>query len=168
MPRLQESLLVAAPIKKVHAVLADIERAGEWLPYVEDTRLTSENATGEGAEIELTVGAAGKKSQGTARCVAATPSHLVYEAKLALGLTFKVTFDLAAEGRQKTRMDATVEYAFTGLTGRLIGKVIGDKAAQRDIVAGLETLKAHLEAEAATPARRRKAASAAAPEATKR
>jgi carbon monoxide dehydrogenase subunit G len=159
VPTLQESLLVAAPIKKVHGFLSDIERAGEWLPYVVETRRTSEHATGEGAEIEITVSAAGKKSQGTARCVAATPSRLVFESKLALGLASTVTFDLAAHGRQQTQMDVTVDYAFTGLTGRLIGKMLGDKAAQRDIVAGLDTLKTRLEAEAARPARRRTAAS---------
>jgi carbon monoxide dehydrogenase subunit G len=168
VPTLQESLLVTAPVKRVYGFLADIERVGEWLPYVVETRRTTENATGEGAEIELTVSAAGKKSQGTTRCVAATPSQLVFESKLALGLTSTVTFDLAAEGRQKTQMAVTVEYGFTGLTGRLIGKMLGDTAARRDIVAGLETLKARLEAEAPRPTRRRTSASAAANEPTKR
>jgi carbon monoxide dehydrogenase subunit G len=168
VPTLQESLLVAAPVKRVSGFLADIERVGEWLPYVVDARRTSELATGEGAEIELTVSAAGKKSQGTTRCVAATPARLVFESKLALGLTSTVTFDLAAQGRQQTQMAVTVEYGFTGLAGKLIGRMLGDKAAQRDIVASLEALKARLEAEAPRPARRQKAASPAAPEPTKR
>jgi carbon monoxide dehydrogenase subunit G len=168
VPTLQESLLVAAPVKRVHSFLADIEKVGEWLPYVTETRRTSEHATGEDAEIELTVSAAGKKSQGTTRCVAATPARLVFESKLALGLTSTVTFDLAADGRQKTQMAVTVEYGFSGLAGRLIGRMLGDKAAQRDIVAGLEALKARLEAEAPRPARRQKAAAPAAPEASKR
>jgi len=168
VPTLQESLLVAAPVKRVYTFLADIERVGEWLPYVAETRRTSEHATGEGAEIALTVSAAGKKSQGTTRCVAATPSRLVFESKLALGLTSTVAFDLAAQGRQQTQMVVSVEYAFTGLTGRLIGAMLGDKAARRDIVASLEALKARLEAEAPRPARRQKAASPAGPEPTKR
>jgi carbon monoxide dehydrogenase subunit G len=169
VPTLRESLLVAAPTKRVYGFLADIERVQEWLPYVVDARRTSENATGEGAEIALTVSAAGRTSEGTTRCIAATPSHhLAFETKLALGLTSTVTFDLAAEGRQQTQMNVTVEYGFTGLTGRLIGKLLGDAAARRDIVAGLEGLKARLEAEPARPARRRTTASAASSEATKR
>lgn len=160
MTTLQESLLVTAPVKRVYSFLADIERAQEWLPYVVEARRTSEHATGEGAEIALTVSAAGRTSEGTTRCVAATPSHhLVFESRLALGLTSTVTFELAPEGRQQTQLAVTVEYAFNGLTGRLIGRMLGDKAARRDIVAGLETLKIRLEAESDRPARRRSAAS---------
>jgi carbon monoxide dehydrogenase subunit G len=149
VPTLQESLLVAAPVKRAYDFLADIERVREWLPYVVATRRTSETATGPGAEIELEVSAAGKKSKGTTRCVSATASQLVFESKLALGLTSTVTFDLAAEGRSKSQIAVTVEYGFTGL-GRLLGRMLGDKAARQDIVAGLETLRMRIEHEVAT------------------
>jgi carbon monoxide dehydrogenase subunit G len=156
VPTLQESLLVAASVKRVYGFLADIERVRDWLPYVVDARRTSEVTSGPGAEIELEVSAAGRTSKGTTRCVAAVPSQqLVYETKLALGLTSTVTFDLAPEGRSQTRMDVTVEYGFTGL-GRLLGGLLGDKAARRDIVAGLESLKAHIESEAAASRSRRR------------
>jgi carbon monoxide dehydrogenase subunit G len=152
----------------VYGFLADIERVEEWLPYVVESRRTSETATGAGAEIELVVSAAGRQSKGTTRCTAATPSQqLVFETRLALGLTSTVTFDLTAEGRQQTLMAVTVEYAFNGL-GRIVGRLLGDSAARRDIMAGIENLKARLEAEAARPARVRKATTPAAERATKR
>jgi hypothetical protein len=54
-------------------------------------------------------------------------------------------------------MAVTVEYGFTGL-GRLLGKMLGDKAARQDIVAGLETLKTRIEAQAAISKTRRRTA----------
>ena len=155
MPTLHETMLIAAPIKRVYTFLADIERAQEWLPHVVETHRTSKIRSGEGAEIAIVVSAAGRQTEGTSRCVeAASPDRLVFETQLAIGLTSTTAFDLAADGRQ-TQVAVTVEYAFGGRgLGRLVGGLFGDKVARQDILAGLECLKSRIETEPPRSSRR--------------
>jgi hypothetical protein len=84
--------------------------------------------------------------------------RLVFESHFEIGLTSTMVFDLAADGKQ-TQLTATVDYAFTGRgLGRFVGGLFGNQMARKDILAGLEHLKAQLEAEAGRPARRRRRA----------
>ena len=157
MPTLQQSILIAAPIKRVFGFLEEIERVPEWLPRVIEAHRTSETLSGVGAELAVVVEAGGRRSSGTSRCVEAeTANRLVFQSSLDIGLTSTMTFDLTAQGHQ-TQLVATVEYAFAGRGfGRLIGGLFGNALAKKDIEAGLASLKSQLEAK---PARRRKAAS---------
>jgi uncharacterized membrane protein len=160
MPTLQESMLIAAPIKRVYTFLADIERVPEWLPHVVETERTSEIRSGEGAELTIVMNAAGRQTEGTSRCVeAVSPHRLVFESSLAIGLTSTMAFDLTADGRQSTEVAVTLDYALAGRRlGRLVGGLFGDKMARRDVKAALDNLKARIEAEPARPARRKAAA----------
>src|SRR5436190_10260865 len=136
MPTLKESQLIAAPVKRVYAFLADIERVQEWLPHVVEAHRTSEIRSGEGAELAITVHAAGRNTEGTARCIEADgSSRLAFESRLAIGLTSTMVFSLAADGRQ-TQVTVLVDYAFGGGgLGWLIGGLIGDKVVRADIQA---------------------------------
>ena len=159
MATLRESLEIAATVRRVYAFLADVERAPEWLPHVIEAECTSDVSVGEGAVLELVAEAGGRKTTGTTRCVSATPSsQLVFETRLAIGLMSTATFDLAARGRH-TELTLTLDYKFEGHgLSRLIGGLFGDKVVRQDTLAGLEHLKAQIEAEAAKAPRRRRAA----------
>ena len=156
MPTLKESISIAVPIKQAYTFLADIERVQEWLPRVLEAQRTSEIQSGEGAELAIVMDAGGRKAEGTSQCIEATlPSRLVFESRLAIGLTSLMAFDLVSQGRQQTQVAVIVDYTFNGRgLGRLLGGLFGEGVARRDIAAALENLKAKIEAQKPRAARK--------------
>jgi uncharacterized protein YndB with AHSA1/START domain len=155
---LNDSIEIAASVKRTFDYLADIERVPEWLPNISEAHLISEIDTGPGAEIAIVMNVAGKDRDGTCRCVEMeAPRLMVLESTIDIGVTSKITLALTPSGRH-AQVAATVDYTLTGKGfGRLLGGLFGDNVARRDMRAALENLKAQLEA---TSRRRKRGAGA--------
>jgi uncharacterized protein YndB with AHSA1/START domain len=148
MPTIQEEIVIAVPSERVFDRLAEPERAPEWTPNLLRVQRISEQATGPGLRTALVATVGGRQSRGTGRCLAwDPPRRLVLETVLEVGVTSVTTFDLSAEG-STTRLAARVDYSLPpkGL-GRLVGGLLGDTLARRDLRAALANLKQQLEAE---------------------
>lgn len=146
MPSLQEQVLIAAPPDRVFGLLARPERGPEWTPNLLRVERISQIEAGPGLETALLVNVGGRPSRGLGRCVAwAPPYHLVLESSLEIGVSSITTFELAQHG-PGTRLVARVEYTLPpkGL-GKLVGGLLGDTLARRDLRKALANLKALVE-----------------------
>lgn len=149
MPTLQEKVVIAAPIERVFDRLAEPERGPEWTPNLESVQRTSAVEAGPGLETTLVANVAGRESRGTARCLEWDPPRsLVLQSSLDVGVTSTTIFELAECG-PKTEVTARVDYSLKseGL-GRLVGSLLGEPLARRDLRKALANLRSQLEAEA--------------------
>jgi len=146
MPTLQEQVLIAAPPERVFALLAQPERGPEWTPNLMRVERISPVEAGPGLETALVANVGGRPSRGFGRCLAWDPPwRLVLESSLEVGVNSVSTFELAPHG-PGTQLVARVDYTLPpkGL-GKLIGGLLGDTLARRDLRAALANLKAILE-----------------------
>jgi uncharacterized protein YndB with AHSA1/START domain len=142
MPTLQEQILIAAPPEPIFAMLAQPERGPEWTPNLLQVERISPIEAGPGLETALVANVGGRPSQGHGRCVAWDPPLLmVLESALDVGVTSRTTFELQPLGAG-TRLVARVEYTLPpkGL-GKLVGSLLGDTLARRDLKRALSNLK---------------------------
>jgi uncharacterized protein YndB with AHSA1/START domain len=147
VPVLEERVEIAAPIEGVFELLADPARGPEWTPNLLSVEpLQDGQAAGPGAETRLLVNMAGRPSKGTGRCVEWDPPHrLVLASSLDLGVNSTTTFQLTPT-KSGTAVAARVEYTLTtGALGRLVGGLLGDSLARRDLRKALANLKAQVE-----------------------
>jgi uncharacterized membrane protein len=148
VPALQDAVSIEATVKRVFAYLSDIERVPEWLPNVVEAGPTDGTASGLDAEIEIVMAVGGRKHRGFCRCTEwDEPNRLVLEAVLDAGVTSTIAFDLERDGRQHTTLSTTIDYTMPGGgLGRLVGGLVGDRMARRDMQTALQNLKAQIEA----------------------
>jgi len=142
MPSLQEQILIAAPPARVFGLLAQPERGPEWTPNLLRVERISQIASGPGLETTLLVNVGGRPSRGVGRCVAWTPPyHLVLESSLEVGVNSTTTFELAEHG-PATRLIARVDFTLPPKgPGKLVGGLLGDTLARRDLRKALANLK---------------------------
>ena len=149
MPTLQEQVLIEVPRETVFDRLAQPERGPEWTPNLVRVERTSTIEAGPGLETRLIANVGGRHSQGSGRCVAwDPPQRLVLESTLDVGISSTTTVELADSGAG-TRVIARVDYTLPpkGL-GRLVGGLLGETLARKDLRKALANLKQQLEAEA--------------------
>ena len=142
MPSLEEQVLIAAPPEPIFAMLAQPERGPEWTPNLVHVERISQVEAGPGLETALVANVGGRPSHGRGRCVAWDPPLLlVLESMLDVGVTSRTTFELQPLP-VGTRLFARVEYTLPpkGL-GRLVGGLLGDTLARRDLRRALANLK---------------------------
>jgi uncharacterized protein YndB with AHSA1/START domain len=148
MPTIQEQVSIAAPPESVFALLAQPERGPEWTPNLLRVERTSQVAEGPGLETRLMANVAGKKSIGVGRCLSWDPPRsLVLESSLDVGITSQTIFGLATQGAG-TMLVARVDYTLppSGL-GKLVGGLVGDSFARRDLKTALANLKRLVESQ---------------------
>ena len=146
MPSLQEQILIAAPAERVFALLAQPERGPQWTPNLLRVERTSAIESGPGVETAIVANVGGRPTRGVGRCLASDPPHrLVLQSSLEVGVTSITTFELFEQG-PGTLLVARVEYTLPpkGL-GRLLGGLLGDTIARRDLRQALANLKRILE-----------------------
>lgn len=148
MPTIQEQIAIAAPPEAVFALLAQPERGPEWTPNLLRVERTSAVAEGPGLETRLLANVGGRRSMGVGRCLSWDPPRsLVLESALDVGITSQTIFGLAPQG-SGTMLVARVEYTLpsSGL-GKLVGGLVGDTLARRDLRSALANLKRLVEAQ---------------------
>jgi uncharacterized protein YndB with AHSA1/START domain len=148
VPTLQEQLIIVAPLERVFARLAEPERAPEWTSNLIRVERISPIAAGPGLETRLLANIGGRHSAGFGRCLAwDPPRRLVLESRFEIGLSSVTTFELTSLGPQ-TQLTARIDYGLPpkGLA-RLVGGLLGDTLARRELKKSLLTLKQQLEAE---------------------
>ncbi len=148
MPSLQEQIVIAAPAERVFRLLAQPERGPEWTPNLTSVERTSEIDGGPGLETAIVANVGGLSSRGVGRCLAwDPPRRLVLESSLEVGVTSTTTFELSPQGAG-TRLTARVDYTLPpkGL-GKLVGGLLGDTLARRDLRKALANLKRIVESE---------------------
>jgi uncharacterized protein YndB with AHSA1/START domain len=146
VPTLQETIAIGAPIERVFERLSQAERAPEWTPNLVRVERTSAIEAGPGLETIFLVKVAGRDSHGTGICRAWDPPRsLVLESTLDIGVNSTTTFELSDAGAG-TRLVARVEYSLPpkGL-GKLVGGLVGQALARRDLKKALANLKQQLE-----------------------
>jgi uncharacterized protein YndB with AHSA1/START domain len=147
VPMLEEQVEIAAPIEGVFELLADPVRGPEWTPNLLSVELLGNGrAAGPGTETRLVVNMAGRPSKGSGRCVEWDPPHrLVLASSLEAGVDSTTTFQLTPTG-SGTAVAARLEYTLTGDgLGRLVGGLLGNSMARRDLRKALANLKTQLE-----------------------
>jgi uncharacterized protein YndB with AHSA1/START domain len=149
VPSLQEQVLIGAPPEKVFERLIQPERGPEWTPNLIRVERTSAVEAGPGLETTMIANVGGRQSRGIGRCVAwEPPRRLVLESRLDVGVNSITDFELLpATGG--TQLIARVDYTLpaSGL-GRLVGGLLGDTLARKDLRKALSNLKEQLESEA--------------------
>jgi len=148
VPELTEQVLINVPVARVFARLAEPERAPEWTPNLLRAERASQVEAGPGLETILLARVGGHEVRGRGRCLAwDPPRQMVLESSLEICITSKTTFDLD-EQAHGTLVVARVEYSLPpkGL-GRLVGGLLGQTLARRDLRQALRNLKSQLEAE---------------------
>ena len=148
MPTIQEQISIAAPPRAVFALLAQPERGPEWTPNLLLVERTSAVTEGPGLETRLLANVAGRKSGGVGRCLDWDPPRsLVLESSLDVGITSQTIFGLAPQGTG-TMLVARVEYTLPekGI-GKLVGGLVGETFARRDLRTALANLKRIVEAQ---------------------
>jgi uncharacterized protein YndB with AHSA1/START domain len=148
MPRLEDKILIAATARRVFARLAEPERGPEWTPNLLKVERTSQTKAGPGLETTLVAKVGPRESRGTGRCLDwDPPRRLVLQSNLDVGISSTTTFELAEHGAG-TELTARVDFnlASEGLR-RLVGGVLGEPLARRDLRKALTNLKTQLEAE---------------------
>jgi len=147
VPVLEEQVEITAPIEGVFELLADPVRGPEWTPNLLSVELLRNGqAAGPGTETRLLVNMAGRPSKGTGRCVEWDPPHrLVLASSLDAGVNSTTTFQLTPT-KSGTAVAARLEYTLTsGGLARLVGGLLGDSLARRDLRKALANLKAQVE-----------------------
>jgi uncharacterized protein YndB with AHSA1/START domain len=150
MPNLQEQILIAAPPERIFALLAQPERGPEWTPNLTSVERTSTVDSGPGLETAIVANVAGRTSRGVGRCLAwEPPQRMVLESSLDVGVTSTTTFELTGQG-PGTRVVARVDYTLppTGI-GKLVGGLLGETMARRDLRKALANLKRIVESQPA-------------------
>ena len=142
MATIQEHILISASPEQVFELLAQPERSPEWTPNLLKVERTSQVPAGPGLETRVLANVAGRPSPGTSRCLAWDPPRsLVLATALDIGVTSRTTFALADQGGA-THLTASVDYTLPpkGL-GKLVGGLLGDTMARRDLRTALANLK---------------------------
>ena len=148
MPTLEERIDIAAPAERIFARLAQPERGPEWTPNLLKVERTSQIEAGPGLETTLVAKVGGRESHGTGRCLEwHPPRRLVLQSSFDVGLTSTTAFELT-EHAANTELAVRVDYslALEG-PGRLIGRLLGEPLARRDLRKALANLKSQVEAE---------------------
>jgi uncharacterized protein YndB with AHSA1/START domain len=147
VPVLEEQVEIDAPIEGVFELLADPVRGPEWTPNLLSVEpLHNGQGAGPGTETRLLVNMAGRPSKGTGRCVEWDPPHrLVLASSLDAGVDSTTTFQLTPT-ESGTAVAARLEYTLTsGGLGRLVGGLVGNSMARRDLRKALTNLKSQVE-----------------------
>jgi len=148
VPELEQKIFINVSPERVFARLAEPECGPEWTPNLLKVERTSLVEAGPGLETRLLARLGGRESQGTGRCLAWDPPRsIVLETNLDVGVSSTTTFELTDQP-PGTLMAAHVAYSLPakGL-GRLVGGLLGETLARRDLRKALENLKRQLEAE---------------------
>jgi uncharacterized protein YndB with AHSA1/START domain len=148
MAELEEQVVVAAPPERVFDLLGSPERGPEWTPNL--VRVEPLDAAGPEGRTALVVKVAGRERRGTGRCLEWDPPHrMTLESTLEIGVTSVSTFELTPRP-DGTQVRARLEYSLpaNGLGG-LLGGLVGDSLARRDLKKALANLKRIVERESA-------------------
>jgi uncharacterized protein YndB with AHSA1/START domain len=150
MARIEEQVFVHASPERVFDLLAQPERGPEWTPNLERVDLL-DGAEGPAVTTALVVRIGGRQVRGTGRCLDwERPRRLTLESKLELGVRSVTTFLLEPD-RQGTDVRAQLEYSLpAGGLGGLLGGLVGDSLARRDLRKALANLRQIVEREAAS------------------
>ena len=149
MARLEEQVVIDAPPESVFELLANPERGPEWTPNLVRVEPV-DGAGGPTAQTALLVRIGGRQSRGLGRCLEwDPPRRLALESKLDVGVTTVTTFELTPRAGG-TQILARVDYSLPakGLGG-LVGGLVGDTLARRDLKKALSNLKRIVERESA-------------------
>ncbi len=147
VPTIEEKVLIAAPVERVFSRLSEPESSPEWMPHLLKAERTSETKAGPGLEAALLAKVGGHESRGSARCLDWDPPHrFVLESTFEVGMATTTVFELRESG-SKTEVTARVDYDIKseGL-GRLVGSLLGEPLARRDLRKALANLRSQLEA----------------------
>ncbi len=144
MSRVEEKILIKAPVEDVFARLTDAERSPEWTPHLLSAERTSELEFGPGLEAAVVARVGDRTSKGTARCVDwDPPRRVMLQVSLEGGITSTTVFELVSTG-PKTKLTARVEYK---LGAGSLARLVGGALARNDLRKALSNLQSQLEAE---------------------
>ena len=148
MAKVEEKILIEAPVEEVFIRLTDVERSPEWTPHLVSAERTSEIQAGPGLEAAVVARVGGQTSKGTTRCVDwVPPRRVVLQVSFDGGITSTTVFELASSG-PKTELTARVEFKIGGGgLARLVGEALGESLARKDLRKALANLQSQLEAE---------------------
>jgi uncharacterized membrane protein len=147
MAKIQEKITIAASAEDVFDLVSDVERLAEWMPGLVSVKRTSRKKRGVGVTTAVLAKAAGREFRGTGRCLVwKRPSRLLVAIEFENGLTATSAIDSTSDGA-KTELSVCIEYDVPGKGVRqLVGGLVGDAMAKRDLKKALEHLKRRLEA----------------------
>lgn len=136
--QVRRETVIDAPAATVYALIANLERARQWLPWLEGAQIDAEQRRGTGAKAVL----AGKSISGTARILETVPHERVtMEIDLADAHDAVSTFDLRSEA-EATRVLWTFEVDYgIDIAARYYGGLFLGRVSGPDHERALESLK---------------------------
>jgi uncharacterized protein YndB with AHSA1/START domain len=148
MAKAEEKITIAAPPERIFALLAQPQRAPEWVPHVEQVEQTSEVASGPGLEVQFTARTGDHDTSGTGKLLEWDPPwRLVLQTAADNGISGIAIFQLAPTDKG-TQLTTSVEYEIAGKgVAGLAGGLLGGVVARRQLRKALEFLKSQVEAE---------------------